>query len=353
MLRRIRWLSIGMVASGLIAGGLSACHDTGKPKSDAKVSGLPALPVEVMVVRASAGMREGHVSAVLQARHDALLKSRVSGRVVSIPVRLGQRVPKGTLLIRLSKESQGASVRAADATLLEARKTFSRIDTLYRSASATRSEWDRARKNLDVALARDQRAHSELGWSDIRSPFSGMISGKFVREGDTVTPGTPMVEVLEPGVLRVEAYVPSRWARMMRKGEQVRLGVGNPPVSVPVTIREIAAGTDPVTHTVRVRADVAPHDARGLRPGEFGTLFVPIKKETRFLIPRTAVLDKEGLKEVFVVEKNRVYLQYVRTGEVLDGSVEILSGLSEGETVVIHPGSRLENGAIVAPGIGS
>ena len=353
MLRRIGWSTVGMVAACLIAGGISACHGSGKSGSKAESRRPSTLPVEVVVVRPTGGSRDGHVSAVVEARHDALMRSRVSGRIVSIPVRLGQRVRKGDLLIRLSGESQGAAVRAADATLLEAEKNYSRIDALFRSASATRAEWDRARKNLDVARAEDQRAHSVLGWSAIRSPFSGMISGKFVREGDTVAPGTPLVEVIEPGRLRVEAHVPSLWTREIRQGEKVSFKAGNPPVFFPVIIREIAAGTDPVTHTVRIRADVAPSDARKLRPGEFGTLFVPVGKETRFLLPPTAVLDKDGLKEVFVVENNRAYLQYVRTGEVRDGKVEILSGLSEGETVVVHPGSRLENGAVVTPEIAS
>lgn len=181
------------------------------------------------MVQPTGGQREGQVSAVVRARHEALIKSRVSGRVLSIPVALGQGVRKGEILLRLSSRSQKAAVQAADATLREAQKNFDRIDALFKSSSATRAEWDRARKELDVALAQDQRAHSIFGWSEIRAPFSGRISQKRVRVGDTVIPGTPLIAVLESGALEVKASLPSSWAGRVQPGERATLEIGLPP----------------------------------------------------------------------------------------------------------------------------
>lgn len=343
MLPSIRWLRFG-IALGVMAGGLLACHQSGGQKSP---SVNPPVSVEAIVVQPTGGQREGQVSAVVRARHEALIKSRVSGRVLSIPVALGQGVRKGEILLRLSSRSQKAAVQAADATLREAQKNFDRIDALFQSSSATRAEWDRARKELDVALAQDQRAHSIFGWSEIRAPFSGRISQKRVRVGDTVIPGTPLIAVLESGALEVKASLPSSWAGRVQPGERATLEIGLPPRNIPVTIREIAAGTDPLSHTVRIRGNLSGPDARGLRAGMFGTLSVPIGTENRILVPRSAVLDQDGLKEVFVVEGGKTYLQYVKTGKGDGDRIEILSGLSGGETVVIHSDGRLENGTPV------
>ncbi len=343
MLPRIGWLTFGIFAS-LMAGGLSACH---KPGGEKTLSAKNPVTVETVVVQTTGGSREGRVSAVVRARHEALIKSRVSGRVLSIPVSLGETVREGGVLLRLSSRSQAAAVQAADATLQEARNSFGRIDALFHSSSATRAEWDRARKDLDVALARDQRAHSILGWSEIRAPFSGRISQKRVRVGDTVVPGTPLIAVLESGSLEVKANLPSSWAESVRPGGRATLEIGSPLRRIPVTIREVAAGTDPLSHTVRIRASLGSADGQGLRAGTFGTLSVPIGTATRILLPGSAILDQDGLREVFVVESGRAYLQYVRTGERFDGQIEILSGLSGGETVVIHSDGRLENGTPV------
>ncbi|AFS52623.1 efflux RND transporter periplasmic adaptor subunit [Leptospirillum ferriphilum] len=343
MLPSIRWFPFG-IALSLMAGGLFACHQSGGEK---RPSAQPPVSVDAIVIQPTGGQREGQVSAVVRARHEALIKSRVSGRVLSIPVALGQVVRKGEVLVRLSSGSQEAAVQAADATLQEARKNFDRIDALFQSSSATRAELDSAKKELDVALAQDQRAHSILGWSEIRAPFPGRISQKRVRVGDTVVPGTPLIAVLESGALEVKANLPSSWAGRVQPGQRATLEIGFPPRHVPVTIREIAAGTDPLSHTVRIRGNLSGADARGLRAGMFGTLSVPIGTENRILVPRSAVLDQDGLKEVFVVEGGKSYLQYVKTGKEDADRVEILSGLSGGETVVIHSDGRLENGTPV------
>ena len=328
----------------VMAGSLLSCHKSGVEKNP---PANPPVMVETVVVQPTGGHRQGQVSAVIRARHEALIKSRVSGRVLSIPVALGQVVRKGETLLRLSSRSQEAAVQAADATLQEAQKNFDRIDALFQSSSATRAEWDRARKELDVAQARDQRAHSILGWSEIRAPFSGRISQKRVRVGETVVPGSPLIAVLESGSLEVQANLPSSWAGNVHPGEQATLEIGSPLRRIPVTLREIAAGTDPLSHTVRIRGDLSLADAHGLRAGTFGTLSVPIGREIRILVPLSAVLDQDGLREVFVVEKGKAYLQYVKTGSRFAGQIEILSGLSGGETVVIHSDRRLENGTPV------
>ncbi|MCL4462011.1 MAG: efflux RND transporter periplasmic adaptor subunit [Nitrospirae bacterium] len=343
MLPRIGWFTFGVVAS-VMAGGLSACHSPGGEKTSLKIA---PVTVETVLVRPTGGLREGQVSAVVRARHEALIRSRVSGRVLAIPVALGGFVHKGDVLIRLSDRSQEAAVRAADATLQEARSSFGRIDALYHSSSATRAEWDRARRILAVALAGDQRAHSILGWSAIRAPFSGRISRKRVRVGDSVVPGAPLIAVIESGAMEVKAQIPSSWAEAIHPGEQANLEIGNPLRRIPVRIREIAAGTDPLSHTVRIRASIESADAGEVRAGTFGTLSVPIGTASRILIPGSALLNQDGLREVFVVEDGRAYLQYVRTGKRLDGQVQILSGLSGGETVVVHPEGRLVNGTPV------
>lgn len=337
------FLSLGGVVV-LLA--LSDCHRSG-PSSGGKPQ--PARTVQTADVRVVDSEREVQVSGVVSGRHEANLTSRVGGRVTRILVRLGERVKKDQVLIELSGEVQSQALKAADANLAEAQKSFQRIDSLYRSQSATKSEWDRARQRLDVASAQDARARSLLGWTRVRAPFSGVVSRKVVRTGDVVGIGFPLVEILQDRNFQVFAHVPARWSKEIRVGQRVMFRVAEKGAvrGVPVVIREIAGGADPVSHTVLVRANAAAGAGSGLWSGQYGTMELPVGRDRIFLVPRQAVLDRDGLKEVFVVEDGKAYLRYIRTGTEHDGQIEVLSGLSDRETVVLSPTGDLENGSPV------
>ncbi len=346
MERERRMWFLGPLGGILMVLALSDCHQRG-PVTKGPLQ--PVWEVHTERVELVPSDREGQISGVVSGRHEARLSSRAGGRVIRILVRLGERVKKGQILLELSGESQSQQVKASEANLAAARKNFARIDSLYKTQSATQAEWDRSRQALDVAKAQASSAQSVLDWTRVSAPFSGVVSRKFVRTGDIVGVGSPLVEVLEDSHFQVFAHVPVQWAKEIRLGQRVMfrtLGKEGPR-TVPVVIREIAAGSDPVSHTVLVRADVVESPNSGLLSGLYGTLEIPVGKEQSFLVPRSSILDKDGLKEVFVVENGKAYLRYVRTGEPHGSRSEVISGLSEGETVVVAPPGDLENGSPV------
>ncbi|MHB1286652.1 MAG: efflux RND transporter periplasmic adaptor subunit [Leptospirales bacterium] len=346
MERELRMWIFGPLGGMLMVLALSGCHHRGPVTKGALQRVWKVHTLKVQLVHSD---REGQISGVVSGRHEARLASRAGGSVSRILVRLGERVKKGQILLELSGESQYQQVKASEANLEAARKNFKRIDSLYKTQSATQAEWDRSRQALDVARAQASGARSVLDWTRVSAPFSGVVSRKFVRTGDIVGVGSPLLEILENSHFQIFSHVPARWASEIRLGQRVMfrtLGKEGPR-TVPVVIREIAAGSDPVSHTVLVRADAVDSPESGLQSGQYGTLEIPVGKDQAFLLPRSSILDKDGLKEVFVVENGKAYLRYVRTGEAHGSQSEVISGISEGETVVVGPPGELENGSPV------
>ncbi|MHB8543761.1 MAG: efflux RND transporter periplasmic adaptor subunit [Leptospirales bacterium] len=325
---------------------LSACHRNGS-SHDEKSRQVRA--VRLSTVQSVVSDREGHVSGVVSGRHEALLTSRVGGRVKRILVRLGERVRKGQILVELSGGAREASVQAADADLEEARSHFRRIDSLYKTQSATKSEWDRARRALDVARSRAAGAQSVLARSLVRAPFPGVVARKSVRKGDVVAIGSPLVEVVQNRGFQVVAHIPAQWSKSVHIGQRVSFLIHEHAGSrtLPVVVREVGAGSDPVSYTVPVRADVQKGFGEGLWSGEYGTMEIPVGHEQVVLIPVSSILDRDGLKEVFVVENGKAFLRYIRSGRVKGEQIEVLSGVSSGESVVVSPPGDLENGTAV------
>ena len=329
-----------------LAIGVTACH--GKDPSKRAGTGTSSETVRVDPVRSENADRTSYVTGVVQGRHEATVKSLVMGRVFRMTARLGQNVPAGTVLAEISGGTEAASAEAADAVASESEKVFLRIDTLYKSQSATKAEWDAARRALDVAQADAKRAHAVLEHTRVSAPFAGSITRKFVRQGDTVVVGTPIFRIVQMGGFQVVAHVPDRWASSVKPGQKLVFAVRKDGAvrGYKTVVRERSSQSDPESHTVTVKADLAdavPHVWSGL----FGTLEVPIGRETALFIPSASVVDSDGLKEVYVVTGGKAYLRYVRTGRTLDGRTEILSGLSVGEDVVVGPSGTLANGVSV------
>jgi RND family efflux transporter MFP subunit len=108
------------------------------------------------------------------------------------------------------------------------------------------------------------------------------------------------------------------------------------------TVSEISPIADPVSRTFRVKLDLPPVD--GLRTGQFGRVSVPVAETRLLLVPREAVLKRGQMEIVFVVRDGRASLRLVKTGKALDGRVEVLSGLEEGDSVVVRDTDRLIDG---------
>lgn len=346
-MRQSHRVQMGILWGGVLMGmALSACHRSGSSQE-----GKPrqVRPVQISAVQSVMSEREGHVSGVVSGRHEALLSSRVGGRVKRVLVRLGERVTKGQVLLEISGEVETEALKAAAADLEEAKNNFRRIDSLYKAQSATEAEWDRARQKLEVVRSRAARAKSVLSRTLVVAPFSGVVARKSVRQGDVVAIGSPLVEVVQNSRFQVIAHVPAQWTKGIRVGQRLTFLIREHTGSrrIPVVVREMGAGSDPVSHTVVVRADVKKGAGSGLWSGQYGTMELPVGQEQVVLVPASSILDRDGLKEVFVVKDRKAYLRYIRTGSLRGGETEVLSGLSPGETVVVSPPEDLENGTDV------
>ncbi len=341
-----KWLLYLGVAATLGVGG---CHRASTPAS---FVGGPPVSVRTILPQSSGLSREVGVAGIIRGIHEAQISARVPGQVREIHVRLGQRVSPGQILLTLSSKTLAAAQARAAANRDYAQSNFDRVDRLYRDKSASRSEWDEARQSRDDSAAAYAAASARLGWSSVKAPFSGRVISKSVRVGDVVLPGAPLLSVVDDSRLEVLAHVPDTLASDLSRATRVRFVSRGREFSG--RIIEVSSGSDPVTHTVSVRVLLdrgkAPNESRDLkrlRPGGYGKLTIPVPGRSSVRLPEGAILDREGLREVFVVTQGHAELRYVRTGRRTGGTVEILSGLSPEETVVDSPSPALVDGAPV------
>lgn len=309
---------------------------------------------QVKTVKASIRRTEGEVtvSGTVISRDIARVASRVQGYVVELNVEAGDHVKKGQVLLRLDakemveREAQAkAALESATADLVRTRNDFERYKVLFEKQAVAKKDYDDALARYEVAQAAEARAEAalaeaktQLAYAVVTAPFDGIVGERNVNLGDLATPGRQLLTIYMPGSIELVASVGEQYAPYLKVGSPVTLEVPSISVKQTSSIREVVPQREEKTRTITIKAPLT--EASSLAPGLYGTLTFHTRPSQVIVIPFDAVKIVGQLESVKVLENGAVTVRHIKTGRKLpDGTVEILSGLSEGEKVIISSGS--------------
>ncbi len=302
-----------------------------------------------------------------------VLAARIDGRVTRVAVREGDRVKAGDLLVtiedntaadRVAEAEAGlaeakAALAAAEARLALAEKTFDRYQQLFAREAVTPQEFDRvsaeretARRSVDSARAAARRAASgrdaartSLAYTRVTAPYQGRVVRRQVEEGSTVLPGTPLLTLDRAGAWRVRADLPESLAGQVNRGDLFHVEIPALARTLSGSVQEILSAADPQSRSFQIK--ITLESSQDLTAGLFARVRAAGRDQALLLVPSAAVVTRGQLTGVYVVEAGILHFRLVKTGRRLGDRVEILSGLSEGETLVVEGAGRAKNGARV------
>ena len=316
---------------------LVACgkHD----KTPAPSGALPSITVKVEAAKWSTQMAVEEVVGTVRSKQRAMVEAKVSGRVLEYSATPGALVKAGDVLARLDVQEINARLDQAKAVLDQAKRDFDRQKQLIASNATTRQEYDAAEARVKVATAGLTEAETMLSYAKVTAPFDGVVTRKLADVGDLAMPGKPLLEIEAPTSLRFEADLPEAILDRVKLGEKMPVRLAK---VIQGTVSEISPVADPVSRTFRVKLDLPATD--GLRTGQFGRVSVPVAEVKLLLVPQSAVLKRGQMELVFVAQHGKAALRLVKTGKGLEGRVEVLSGLEEGEQVIVSETAKLTDG---------
>ncbi len=340
----LRGLLLGVVLTPALV--LTACSHSQAPAVVANA----AAPIPVLTVSEQVTPRDRVWDGTVQAVNRATLSAQTAGRVVELPFDVNDYVPKGAVVARLTDVEQGASaraalaqVRAAQATYSDAQAQYKRIAQVYERKLVSRSQYDQSKASADAAKAaldaaqqNYRAAQQSQNYTVVRAPYAGIVTQRFVQIGEAVQPGQPLIAGISLNQLRVEAQVPQSDVDAIRKYARawVVLDGGRKRIEAAKVI--VFPYADPTTHTFTVRLELPPADT-GLNPGEVVQVAFMIGSRPRLLVPDSALLQRGEITGVYVVRDGGVTLRQVRLGARFGAQVEVISGLTAGETIARNP----------------
>lgn len=337
----VSWtLSSRSILAAAFALSLVACskHPSTKPAT----AQLPTARVKIHQVGEGKHQASEEVVGTVRARLRSVIEAKVSGRIEQLPVAAGQRVKTGDLLVQLDAREVQARLDQAVALREQADGDLKRFTSLLKQEAVTRAEFDAVQARHRVAQAAVTEAETMLAYTRVVAPFDGVITRKWTDVGDVAAPGKPLVEMDDPTRLRIEANVPESLIEKLQPGARfpVRIAASGQPLEG--VVAEIAPSADPNSRTFLVKLDL-PAEA-SLRAGQFGRVLVPVLEVSALRVPTSAVLSRGQLELVFVVTEGKARLRLVKTGKQLGREVELVSGVSAGETVVVEGATGLADG---------
>lgn len=282
------------------------------------------------------------------------LRNELPGTVRHVRLIPGQIVDEGTLLVALDVSVEEAELKAQEAQAALAKSVLHRRRNLNRDLATTQEEVDRARADLDVALAQIARTKAIIARKTIRAPFRARVGIADVHPGQYLNEGTQLTTLqgVEEAV-HVDFTVPQQVAAGLKEDERVAVFVTAE--SSPITAKIVAldARIDPATRNAMVRARIE-HAASAPAPGASVRVQVPVGPPRKAIaVPVSALRKGPGGDQVFVIEADkegntRAHVRQVESGTVLGDEVVIQSGLSAGEQVATSGSFKLRDEVLVA-----
>lgn len=261
------------------------------------------------------------------------LSARLNAYVKEINVAAGSVVTQDQTLVVLDDRDLRDQFAGVEAQRRQAEKEFQRAQQLYSEKATTEQALTSAENAFHAAQAQSDALRVMLSYAVIKAPMAGVVTDRRIEAGDLASPGQVLLALFDPQRMRLEAPVPARLIEKLPLNAKVDVKLEHPDISLRGTVAEIVSEVDALSRTrkVKIQLDGAKGD---VLPGTFGRLAVEETPRPTVLLPPAAILHLGQLEMAQVVENGRVLRRLVKTGPLVDGRVEILSGLNDGDVVL-------------------
>lgn len=335
---------------GVVLLSVSACRPEGPAGAPGPMQG--ATPVVVSSVGRERVVESLSLIGTIEANEMVEIKAETLGIVEKILFEEGQDVALGDVLIQLDREKLEYGYEESVANLKLSQSELARNEQLFGEKLISRQEYDQAATRAESNGAVAELRKRQLRDADVVAPFAGVIGGRNVSPGQVITRDETLTWLVDLDPVKVKFNVPERFLQMAKTGQPVSIKVAAFPGRVfEGQVYFVAPFVDSNTRNIEVKASV-PNSDRSLIPGMFANLELTLTiRNQALVIPEMAIFrtleDDEAM--VYVVGADSVAeMKTISVGERMAGKVEVLTGLEEGELVIVEGTQKIGPGAPVA-----
>jgi RND family efflux transporter MFP subunit len=286
------------------------------------------------------------------------------GQVNEVSVKAGQQVKKGDLLVKISSADLQAKAAQAEAGIAQAQaaydnaaKDYERFQNLHKSGSASdkelenmKSRYQMTKAGLDAAKNMKREVMAQFEYLNIRAPFSGTVANTFVKAGDMAAPGHPLVNLESMNKMEALVMVPEAKIKAIKIGQEALVKVKSSELSIAAKVKDVSYSSKNTGGQYLVTLSIDEENEM-LLPGMYINASITTEdssKQSKVLIPKKALVHQGQLTGIYTPSGEGVaILRWLRLGDKTEDQVEVLSGLTIGESYISKAEGRLYNGVSI------
>ncbi|WP_343705228.1 efflux RND transporter periplasmic adaptor subunit [Flavobacterium sp.] len=274
-----------------------------------------------------------------------------SGKVISVLVKEGDYVKVGQTLLTVRGDVINVNAQAAEAAYQNAKSDYVRYENAFKTGGVTKQQLDQAKLALTNAQSNYTQAKINVGDTRVKAPINGYINKKYIEPGSILAgmPATALFDIVNVSKLKLNVTVNETQVASLKLGSTVNITASvYPDKTFSGKITFIAAKAD-ASLNFPVEIEITNNASNDLKAGMYGTATFGStnQKQNLKVVPRNAFVGSVSSNEIFVVENGVAKLRKVVAGRILGDKVEIISGLNDGETVIVTGQINLQDGNTV------
>lgn len=278
------------------------------------------------------------------ANEEIELRPEIAGRITGVSFNEGSQVEKGSLLLKINDSELKAQLKRKESEEKLALSDEQRKKSLFEAKAISQEEYDKSLNALRIVEADMDVTRSQIAKTEIRAPFDGVIGLRYVGEGGYVSPSMLAATMQDIDPMKVEFSVPEKYAHRLKDGLEIAVHIGEDSKEYKGTIYAIESKIDPGTRTMKARARI-PNPDGSLIPGSFARVDITLEEiQDAIVIPTGALIPELNGAKVFVCENGVAKSVQVETGLRTERDIQITSGLSPNDTLIVTGLLQLSNG---------
>jgi membrane fusion protein (multidrug efflux system) len=319
-------------------------NDRGKSDGDnPRISA--AIPVQVAAVKKDDISLSLMQTTTIEAIRQVDILTKVSGQVIKLPVEEGVKVKKGDLLAELNEAELKIEFMKTKISMETDKTMLERAKNMLEKKLIADENYEITRLQYESSKAAHEAAHLQLNYTSVRAPFNGVVTVRNIELGQRVNVNQSLFVVADFNPLRAKIYVPEKDIGRIYEGQRAKITIeAEPGLDFSGVVKMISPVVDPSSGTSKVTIDIDDHKGK-LKPGMFASIFITTETHNNALIiPKKALILESDLDQVYIYQEGNAHKVNLKVGFTSGDDLEVLSGLEEGDLVVIAGQDGLREG---------
>lgn len=306
---------------------------------------IAEVPVKVSSPKTGSINHQIKATGIISATEELTVLSETQGKVKKVNKNVGDHIRKDEAIVEVDDETISANVLVAEANYEQQKKDIERMERLEQGSAIAKHDLEQARIGLKKAEADLITARKALRDTKIKAPISGIVNKRMVENGQFVSGGMSVCEIVNTSKLKIWIKVPEKDIFKLAKGQVVNIAISAiPGKTFSGKINSIGEKAD---NSMKFDAEIVldnPEGSQHLKAGLFTEVIIPIEATETIIIEKSALVGSLKNPSVFVIEGDKAVKRDLVTSESDDKYIEVINGLKKEEKVVISGQLNLHDG---------